>query len=170
MAEQQNQTQTQDEIVYEKVLQIKRLTKVTTGGKKLSFSALVVVGNGKGKVGYALGKANEVIDAIKKGLQKAKNNMVWIPVKGHTIPHDVIGEFGASKVVMKPASRGTGIIAGEVVRSLCEAAGIQDILTKSLKSNTPVNLLKAAMAGFGKLKMSMPPQLTDDEKVEGKGE
>ncbi len=167
MAEVNKQTQEQqDEIVYEKVLQIKRVTKVTTGGKKLSFSALVVVGNGKGKVGYALGKANEVIDAIRKGLMKARQNMVWIPVKGHTIPHDVIGEFGASKVVMKPASRGTGIIAGEVVRALCEAAGIQDILTKSLKSNTPVNLIKAAMNGFSKLKMTPPPPLGEDEKVE----
>ncbi len=167
MAEVNKQTQEQqDEIVYEKVLQIKRVTKVTTGGKKLSFSALVVVGNGKGKVGYALGKANEVIDAIRKGLMKARQNMVWIPIKGHTIPHDVIGEFGASKVVMKPASRGTGIIAGEVVRALCEAAGIQDILTKSLKSNTPVNLIKAAMNGFSKLKMTPPPPLGEDEKVE----
>ncbi len=166
MAEVKKETQTTDEIVYEKVLQIKRVTKVTTGGKKLSFSALVVVGNGKGKVGYALGKANEVVDAIRKGLMKARQNMVWIPIKGHTIPHDVVGEFGASKVIMKPASRGTGVIAGEVVRALCEAAGIQDILTKSLKSNTPVNLIKAAMNGFSKLKMTPPPPLSDDEKVE----
>ncbi len=166
MADVKKETQQTDEIVYEKVLQIKRITKVTTGGKKLSFSALVVVGNGKGKVGYALGKANEVVDAIRKGLMKARQNMVWIPVKGHTIPHDVVGEFGASKVIMKPASRGTGVIAGEVVRALCEGAGIQDILTKSLKSNTPINLIKAAMNGFFKLKLTPPPSLSDDERVE----
>ncbi len=166
MAELKKESQQTDDIVYEKVLQIKRITKVTTGGKKLSFSALVVVGNGKGKVGYALGKANEVVDAIRKGLMKARQNMVWIPIKGHTIPHDVVGEFGASKVIMKPASRGTGVIAGEVVRALCEGAGIQDILTKSLKSNTPVNLIKAAMNGFFKLKLAPPPPLSDDEKVE----
>ncbi len=157
--------ETTDGIVYEKVLQIKRVTKVTTGGKKLSFSALVVVGDGKGRVGYALGKANEVIDAIKKGLMKAKQNMVWIPIKEHTIPHDVVGEFGASKVVMRPASRGTGVIAGEVVRALCEAAGIQDILTKSLKSNTPINLIKAAMDGFSKLKLTPPSPLAEDEVI-----
>ncbi len=165
MAEAIKREQNKDEIVYEKVLQIKRVTKVTTGGKKLSFSALVVVGNGKGKVGYALGKANEVVDAIRKGLMKARQNMVWIPIKEHTIPHDVVGEFGASKIVMKPASRGTGIIAGEVVRALCEAAGIQNILTKSLKSNTPVNLIKAAMNGFSKLKLSPPPALDEKEAV-----
>ncbi len=151
MADKKGQKQ-QDEMVFEKVLQIKRITKVTTGGKKLSFSALVVVGNGKGKVGFALAKAGEVVGAIRKALMKAKRDMIYLPIKGNTIPHDVVGEFGASKVVMKPASRGTGIIAGEVVRALCEAAGVQDILTKSLKSNRPVNLLKAALDGFSKMR------------------
>ncbi len=164
--------QKQDEIVFEKVLQIKRITKVTTGGKKLSFSALVVVGNGKGKIGFALAKAGEVVGAIRKALMKAKREMVYLPIKGNTIPHDVVGEFSSAKVVMKPASRGTGIIAGEVVRAICEAAGIQDILTKSLKSNRPVNLLKAALDGFSKMRLVPAWEIgkvdVNDESVENK--
>ncbi|MCK9594404.1 MAG: 30S ribosomal protein S5 [Candidatus Omnitrophica bacterium] len=136
----------------EKIVAINRITKVTKGGKKMSFSALVVVGDRKGRVGIALGKANEVADAIRKGLNQAKRGQMRMPVENGTIPHEVLGKFGGAMVMLKPASEGTGIIACGPVRAICEACGIRDILTKSLKSNNPINVIKATIAGLQDLK------------------
>lgn len=136
----------------EKIIRINRVSKVTKGMKRLSFSALVVVGNTNGKVGFAVGKAREVANAIRKGLSKAKKNQVNILIEGTTIPHKVIGAFGGARVLLKSASEGTGIIACGPVRAICEAAGIHDILTKSLKSNNPTNVIKATLEGLARLK------------------
>lgn len=136
----------------EKVLSIRRVTKVTKGGKKLSFSALVVVGDGKSRVGYAQEKAGEVAVAIRKAMSTAKKNMVKISLKGTTISHEIIGVHGGARVLLKPASEGTGVIASGPVRAVCDGAGIHNILTKCHRSNNPVNVVKAAMDGLTHLK------------------
>ena len=146
-----NVEQTAPEMI-EKVVYLNRVSKTVKGGRVMKFSALVVVGDGKGTVGYGLGKASEVSEAILKGIANAKKNMVTISLSGTTIPHEVIGAYGAGRVLMKPAAVGTGVIAGGAVRAVMEAVGISDIRTKCLRSNNPQNVVKAAMQGLMSLR------------------
>lgn len=155
--------QQEEALFIEKVVNIKRVAKVVKGGRRFSFNVLVVVGNGKGAAGIGFGKANEISAAISKALTSAKKSFVSIQMKGSTIPHEAIGKFKAGKVLLKPASPGTGVIAGGSVRALCEAFGIKDILTKCLGSRNPINTMKAALIALQNLRLYRTTPGLDNE-------
>ena len=136
----------------EKIVALNRVAKVVKGGRRFSFSALVVVGDGEGSVGYGLGKAQEVPEALRKATESAKRNMIQVPVLDGTLPYEVLGKFGAGSVLLIPASEGTGVIAGGAVRAIMEAAGIRDVLSKAIGTNNPHNVIKATMAGLASLR------------------
>lgn len=150
----------------ERVVAINRVSKTVKGGRIFKFAALVVVGDGNGKIGFGLGKSGEVPDAIRKGIEDAKKNMIQIALKGTTIPHEVIGAFGAGRVLLKPAPEGTGVIAGGPVRAVVETAGIKDIRTKALRSNNPCNVVRATINGLQSLRTAQQVAAIRGKSVE----
>ena len=160
------QQQTQDSGYIEKIVHLNRVAKVVKGGRRFSFSALVVVGDGKGNVGYGLGKAQEVPEALRKATERARKTMVRIPLLEGALPYEVLGRFGAGRVLLKPASRGTGIIAGGAVRAVMEAAGVTDVLAKAIGTNNPHNVLRAAIDGLTSLRSAETVSEVRGKKLE----